>query len=64
MVNMSGTRFGEHAGLPYSRCGRTKASFKGMKAYFDLIMKYMPFHTVGFKIIFLPLTALGTSGQA
>ncbi len=29
---MSATRFGEQAGIPYSRCGRTKAPYKGMKA--------------------------------
>ncbi len=29
---MSATRFGEHASIPYSRCGRTKAPYKGMKA--------------------------------
>ncbi len=28
---MSATRFGEQAGIPYSRCGRTKAPYKGMK---------------------------------
>ncbi len=32
---MSATRFGEQAGIPYSRCGRTKAPLKGMKADFD-----------------------------
>ncbi len=25
-------RFGEQAGIPYSRCGRTKTSHKGVKA--------------------------------
>ncbi len=39
------TGFGKQAGIPYSRCGLTKASYKGMKADFDrswkerLIMK-------------------------
>ncbi len=39
------TRFGEQANIPYSRCGRTKAPYKGMKADFErswkerLIMK-------------------------
>ncbi len=32
---MSATGFGEQAGIPYSRCGRTKAPFKGMKADFE-----------------------------
>ncbi len=42
---MPATRFGEQAGLPYSRCGRTKAPYKGMIADFErswkerLIMK-------------------------
>ncbi len=42
---MSATRFGEQAGIPYSRCGRTKAPYIGMKADFErswkerLIMK-------------------------
>ncbi len=42
---ISGMRFGEQAGIPYSRCGRTNASYKGMKANFKrswkerLIMK-------------------------
>ncbi len=42
---ISATRFGEQAGIPYSRCGRTKAPYKGMKADFErswkehLIMK-------------------------
>ncbi len=26
---MPATRFGEQAGIPYSRCGRTKAPYKG-----------------------------------
>ncbi len=39
------TRFGKQAGIPCSRCGRTKASYNGMKADFErswkkcLIMK-------------------------
>ncbi len=42
---VSATRFGEQAGIPYSMCGRIKASYKGMKADFKrsskerLIMK-------------------------
>ncbi len=41
----SATRFGEQAGIPYSRCERTKALYKGMKTDFErpwkerLIMK-------------------------
>ncbi len=39
------TSFGEQAHIPYSRCGRTKAPYKGIKADFErswkerLIMK-------------------------
>ncbi len=32
---MSATRFGEQTGIPYLRCGRTKAPHKGMKADFE-----------------------------
>ncbi len=32
---ISATRFGEPAGIPYSRCGRTNAPYKGMKADFE-----------------------------
>ncbi len=32
---MSATRLGEQAGIPYSRCGRTKAPYKGIKADFE-----------------------------
>ncbi len=45
MVDISATRFGEQAGIPYPRCGRTKAAYKGMKSDFEsswkecLIMK-------------------------
>ncbi len=52
---MSATRFGEQAGIPYWRCGRTKAPYKGMKAYFDrswkehLIMKINRLATVNGK---------------
>ncbi len=38
---MSATRFGEQAGIPYSRCGRTKAPYKGMKA--DLTVNFQRF---------------------
>ncbi len=42
---ISATRFGEQAGIPYSRCDHTKAPYNGMKADFErpwnecLIMK-------------------------
>ncbi len=36
---ISATRFGEQAGTPYSRCGRTKASYKEMKADFEISWK-------------------------
>ncbi len=36
---MSATRFGEQAGILYSRCGRTKAPYKGMKADFEVSLK-------------------------
>ncbi len=45
----SATRFGEQAGTPYSRCGRTKVPYRGMKADFErswkerLIMTIMIF---------------------
>ncbi len=32
---ISATRIGEQAGLPYSRCGRTKAPYKEMKVDFE-----------------------------
>ncbi len=32
---ISAKRFGKQAGTPYSRCGRTKASYKEMKADFE-----------------------------
>ncbi len=32
---ISAARFGEQAGIPYSRCGRTKAPYKGMKTDFE-----------------------------
>ncbi len=44
---ISATRFGERADIPCSRCGRTKAPYKGMKADSErfwkerLIMKMM-----------------------
>ncbi len=36
---MSAMRFGEQAGIPYSRCGRTKAPIKGMKTDFEISLK-------------------------
>ncbi len=33
------SRFGEQAGIPYSRCGPTKAPIKGMKADFERYLK-------------------------
>ncbi len=36
---ISATRFGDQTGLPSSRCGRTKASYKGMKAHFKRYKK-------------------------
>ncbi len=34
-VSSSATRYGEQTGMPYSRCGRTKVPYKGMKADFE-----------------------------
>ncbi len=39
---ISATRFGEQADIPYSRCGRTKAPYKGMKADFERFWKECP----------------------
>ncbi len=33
---ISTTKFGKQAGMPYYRCGRTKAPFNWMKVDFDL----------------------------
>ncbi len=45
---MSATRFGEQAGIPYSRCGRTKAPYKGMLLLSNCFKSYWyigdPYH--------------------
>ncbi len=39
---MSATRFGEQAGIPYSRCGRIKVQYNVMKADFERPWKEHP----------------------
>ncbi len=36
---MPATSFGEQAGIPYTRFGRTKASYKGMEGDFERLWK-------------------------
>ncbi len=57
---ISATKFGEQAEIPYSKCGRTKAPYKGMKADFEryisreiftLIISETPIHKLAAFIV-------------